>query len=58
MENEIYFRSHPELGEIMRAVSSQVLKEAPDDPVKFIIDFMTNKNLRDRVATLTDETNI
>ena len=49
MENERYLREHPELTTISKVLMAEVLKEAPEDPVKFVAEFMTQDNLKARV---------
>mmetsp|Transcript_30415 Transcript_30415/g.47650 ORF Transcript_30415/g.47650 Transcript_30415/m.47650 type:complete len:88 (-) Transcript_30415:218-481(-) len=49
LENEKYMRSHPELALITTVVLSEVLKEAPEDPVTFVAQYMTEPDLKGRV---------
>ncbi|KAJ1492651.1 hypothetical protein T484DRAFT_1930832 [Baffinella frigidus] len=50
MDNEKYLRSHSELAQISKVLISEVLREAPEDPVKFVSEYMTRQNLKARVV--------
>eukprot|EP00961_Rhodomonas_salina_P020794 279812-Rhodomonas_salina.2 len=49
LENEKYLRSHPELAVITTTVIAEVLRERPEDPVTFVANYMTAKDLKARV---------
>jgi hypothetical protein len=49
LENEDYLRRHPEISMITSVIISEVLKEAPADPISFVADYMTQPNLKAKV---------
>lgn len=48
-ENEQYLRDKPELTMLMRVILSELLDQTPPDPVKFVAEFCSKPNLRERV---------
>mmetsp|Transcript_37356 Transcript_37356/g.87539 ORF Transcript_37356/g.87539 Transcript_37356/m.87539 type:complete len:89 (+) Transcript_37356:56-322(+) len=49
LDNEVYLRQHPEIGMITAVVMSEVLRDAPADPVAYVADFMTRPELKKRI---------
>lgn len=46
IENERYFRAHPELQLLVSSVVREALDKQPEDPVTFAAEFFTSTDLR------------
>jgi len=49
LENEDYMRRHPEVSLITSVIISEVLKEAPANPISFVADYMTQPDLKAKI---------